>query len=495
MKRICCALLALLAMLTLSGCRSAFERDYYYEAPYTGDIDTRSDEVPEIRNYSMLKTALINMIMNHTEKGEFRFSSYNGILSEDLAAACFEIKSENPLGAYAVETLSYDTSYVVSYYVADIYIGYKRTVEELESIVYSSTVEDFDASVHEAVESFSPQLVIRCFSAAVDENYIDRLVRRQYYDDPIALGMAPLTEVTSYPTGGINSIYDIRFLYGADQQRSRLMAQTTQTVLDLAVAAMTETEPPKLALEAANYLSSRCSSQGAVGRYADTAYGALVLHSADSRGIALAYRVLCAALGIDCTVVEGFFGSMATELHFWNIIELDGDYYHVDVSSLAEDPANSFLLNDDAQWGRYIWEVADYPACSGALRYAEVAGIPEEPEEEPTEEKPEPTEAPEESPPPAETEPPQESPGPAESEPPQESPGPAESEPPQESPEPAESEPPQESPEPAGTEAPQEGPSPTENEAPEESPRPSESEPPQGERPVGAAEAKTEKTP
>ena len=422
-KRLVCLLLSLAALLTLSGCRSLFERDYYYEAPYSGDIGTRSDTATEIRNYSMLKTALTNMITNHTERGEFRFSNYNGSLSEDLAAACFEIKSEHPLGAYAVETLSYDTSYVVSYYVANIYIGYKRTAEELNSIVYTTAVPDFDESVRAAVDASAPELVIRCFASGVDEEYITKLVRRHYYDNPVALVLEPETEVTRYPTDGDNGIYDIRFVYGVGPPRRDAMTKTTESALEAAAAAMTETEPPLLALEAARRLSENCAQSD--GTYADTVYGAMVLGRADSKGMALAYRALCGALGIECTVVEGLFGSMATEPHFWNIIGLEGEHYHVDVSALAENPAAAFLLSDDALWGRYIWETTEYPACDGPLSYAEVAGVPEaEPPEEPAE--------------PAEAEPPEESPEPAETDPPEESPGPAESEPPQISPEPAE---------------------------------------------------------
>ena len=465
MKRMICLLVACTALFTLSGCRSLFERDYYYEAPYSGDIGTRSDTATEIRNYNMLKTALTNMITNHTERGEFRFSNYNGNLSEDLAAACFEIKSEHPLGAYAVETLSYDTSYVVSYYVANIFISYKRTAEELNSIVYTTAVPDFDESVREAVDGFAPELVIRCFASGVDEEYIAKLVQRHYYDNPVALAAEPGTEVTRYPTDGANGIYDIRFIYGADAQRSASMARATQDALEGAAEAMTETDQPLLALEAARWLSDGCMRSD--GIYADTAYGALALGRADSKGMALAYRALCGSLGIDCTVVKGQFGSMTTEPHFWNIIGLDGEHYHVDVSAMAEDPAAAFLLNDDALWGRYIWEVSEYPACDGPLSYAEVAGIPEE---EPTEEEPGNPEAPE----PTGTEPPQESPEPTGTEPPQESPEPAETEPPQESPEPTGTEPPQESPEPTETEPPQESPEPTETEPPQTSPEPTE---------------------
>ena len=418
MRRMLCLLLAGLALLTLSGCRSVFEREYYYETPYSGDIGMPSDQATEIRNYNMLKTALTNMITNHTEKGEFRFVSYNGSLNEDLAAACFEIKSDHPLGAYAVETLSYDTSYVVSYYMANIYITYKRTARELQSIVYTSTTEDFDESVFTSVDEYEPSLVIRCFSPGIDETYIRRLVQRHYYDDPTLLITQPQVEVTSYPADGTNCIYELRFRYGVSRQRGTVMSAALTDRLKETAAAMTETGQPKLALESALYLSENCAEGSAYSIYADTAYGAVVQGDADSKGLALAYRALCAVLGIDCTVVEGGSGGINAQSHYWNIICLDGDYYHVDVSAMAADPAQAFLLNDETLWGRLIWETADYPACDGPLDYAAVAGIPEAEE---TEQTPETQRGAEEAPGPEETVPPEENEPPLAESPPERS--------------------------------------------------------------------------
>ncbi len=455
MKRLICALLAGLSLLMLSGCGSVFERDYYYETPYTGDIAPRSDRASEIRNYSMLKTALTNMITNHTEKGEFRFSNYNGSINEDLAAVCFEIKSEHPLGAYAVETLSYDTSYVVSYYVANVYISYKRTAEELTSIVYTSTAADFIDGIYRALEAFEPQLVIRSLVPEMNEDTVRNLVKQRFYDDPVPLVGEPSVEVTRYPADGSNCIYDLRFRYAYDARRSETMAQEIEEAVGEFVGELTETEKPALTLEAAVLLSERCAGGNALGSYADTVYGALVRSGADSRGLALAYKTICNALNIECTVVEGLFGSMGSEPHFWNIIGLDGEHYHVDISAMHSDPAGAFLLSDDALWGRYIWDTEKYPVCDGPLRYAEVAGIPEEEEPEETEQQPEtpeetetpqPTDAPEETEPPQEPDPPEETEPPAETEPPQEPDTPQESEPPQ----PSEPEPTPESPDDGG---------------------------------------------
>ncbi len=474
MKKALVLLLAGLALLALSGCRSVFERDYYYESPYSGDIGTRSDRAAEIRNYSMLKTALTNMITNRTERGEFRFSSYNGNISEDLAAACFEIKSEHPLGAYAVESLSYDTSYVVSYYMANIYISYKRTAEELNSIVYTSSATDFADSVCGAVDAAAPELVIRCFAPGIDEPYILRMVRRYYYDNPVSILTEPQVDVTSYPADGANCIYDIRFLYDLSLDRRETMSKELEEKVREIAGALKETETPKLALETAQALSERCAEGRTDAIYADTAYGALRYGNADSRGMALAYRALCTELGIECTVVEGTFGMMGTESHFWNIIELEAAHYHVDVSAMRDDPFSAFLQSDDALWGRYIWDTADYPVCDGPLSYKEVAGLPdedeepEEPNEAPGTEEPGQPQEPTDPDNPEEPEQPQESPGPEEPEQPQESPGPEEPEQPQESPGPEEPEQPQES---LGPEEP--GPSPTPT-------QPEESEPPQG---------------
>lgn len=409
MKKILCILLAVLLLFTASGCGSVFEDEYYYEEPMSGEHGALAGNATGIRNFSMLKTALTDMISRHEEHGEFRLSSYNGSPSEDLATACFEIKSEHPLGAYAVETISYDTSYVVSYYVASVYISYKRTAEEVEQIVYALSQAEFDESLLQAVDSFEPQVVARLYSALVDEAYIRRLVKRHYYDDPVGLSREPQLTVTTYPLEGVNRIYEVQFDYGMGQAVNMALTLALSSRLNTVMAELTEEEPLFLALECAAYLSRLCADGEAQGKYPDTAYGALVERHADSKGVALAYRAMCARLGIPCIVVEGTVRAVEMEPHYWNIITLDGDNYHVDVSAFGADPAGAFLCSDDAFWGAYIWETGDYPPCNGALTYSDAAGQePEQAEEE--QGQPETTEPPEETPPAQETTPPEDMP-------------------------------------------------------------------------------------
>lgn len=98
-----------------------------------------------------------------------------------------------------------------------------------------------------------------------------------------------------------------------------------------------------------------------------TAYGALVNRTSVCAGYALAYERLMDQVGIPCEYVTG----MTTNgYHAWNIIEIDGEWYHVDVT--WDDPTPDregyvrykyFLKSDKAMSRDHIsWEASH--ACT-----------------------------------------------------------------------------------------------------------------------------------
>ncbi|MCQ2558575.1 MAG: hypothetical protein MJ135_05575 [Oscillospiraceae bacterium] len=64
----------------------------------------------------------------------------------------------------------------------------------------------------------------------------------------------------------------------------------------------------------------------------DNAYGALVSGKANSDGIAQAMKWLFEEMGGSCLYVNGQNGPNSV-VHGWNVIQLDGKYYHLDVSA------------------------------------------------------------------------------------------------------------------------------------------------------------------
>ena len=81
---------------------------------------------------------------------------------------------------------------------------------------------------------------------------------------------------------------------------------------------------------------------------------------ADSEGVAFGYVELCRRLGLDCRIV---YGQKDWQDHCWNIVRIDGEYYHVDLFAGMD---NGFLKNDSAFWGSYRWAVNEYPKCNGS---------------------------------------------------------------------------------------------------------------------------------
>ncbi len=88
--------------------------------------------------------------------------------------------------------------------------------------------------------------------------------------------------------------------------------------------------------------------------------GALFENRANCNGIAYAFEDLCKSVGIEVTTVhsEGSIGHYLTNDflphdHMWNMVKLDGRWYHVDISRMMSDRNNDdpfdayFLISDD----------------------------------------------------------------------------------------------------------------------------------------------------
>ena len=345
MKRL--PVLALAAVLLLSGCGNMFEDSYHYAAPFTYNVDGESGDAIEISNYSMLKSALIDMVSRRAEEAVFRFSRYNGSVADDLASACMEIRTANPLGAYAVESMSYDTSRIVSYYLAELRVSYRRSAEEVGQVTWITSLPELDGLIRDCVSDYGGRLVLRIYSEQVDEDYIASRVEAMHLSDPVTVVVEPETEITSYPNEGPNRIYDVSFRYHTNSQRLRTMSRRLSEQISAMADAIDAEDDPHAALDAAEALYSRLRETDGSGR---TAYAAIVSRSADSKGIALAYGAVCGALGLECIPVRGqALGEMGAEEHWWNILRLEGAYYHVDVSRFGEGrlhPDPHALLHD-----------------------------------------------------------------------------------------------------------------------------------------------------
>lgn len=97
------------------------------------------------------------------------------------------------------------------------------------------------------------------------------------------------------------------------------------------------------------------------GSEVDNPHGVLKYHKAVCVGYATTFRLFMQMMDIECMVVHDSYLS-----HSWDLVKLDGQWYHTDIYSDAPDGNFShFNLNDDAMMNMQDWNTDFFPAAEG----------------------------------------------------------------------------------------------------------------------------------
>ena len=369
-KRLTSVILCAAIALSLCGCGSVFDKEYYSVSNYVRSADASQDGKSQVKNYYGLKQAILQLVEDHNETGVVSFGEYDGDVSTDLSNACWELRTQNALCAYCVESINYELNHIVAFEEASVYITYSRTESETEQIVkvsYSTGIRDY---LESAITNLQGKVVLLVKNSALDEDGVKNLVADIYTKDPVCAVNEPQAAVYMYSGSGLERLFEVNLSYGAVPAVLNAQKVRLNSAVDTAAAACTANGDDKTALAICMYLAGRCNYRPDSG--GPSAYDALVTESANSRGLALAFKALCNELGIQCSVVTGL---LDTASHWWNMIKLGDDYYHVDISRCITDGCQAgFLRGDKDMWGLYKWDAASYPECRGSLTYDEVAG-------------------------------------------------------------------------------------------------------------------------
>ena len=310
------------------------------------------------------------MVADGEREGNIVFdSAYDGEATEDMAAACWQVRSQDALCAYCVENISYELSKIVTYFEAKVTISYSRDMQQEGNIVnlpYSIGVED---SIKSALEQGMTRLVVLIGSSSYSAEEMESLVGKVYRQNPAGATKEPIVNVNMLSGTGIQRLYEINLNYGltANELEAR-----QKSLRELSLFPEEETD----GLDAAHRVLAICSYLQEHCSYTEDAecndvYAALIRGEANSEGLALACVELCHRLGIECQIV---YGQLNWQDHCWNIVSLDGEAYHVDPAiCLTEGIDRGFLLSDEAIWSSHRWDTSAYPRCAGILSYASLS--------------------------------------------------------------------------------------------------------------------------
>ncbi len=367
MKRVLPLLLAAVMLLAASSCSLIFDREVYEETPYEAvpeAVDAEDMGNGMISNYAALRRAISRLVSERVESAVLSFQDYDGSISEDISAACWEVKSSTALGAFAVDYISYDLSRIVGYYQAEVHITYKRSEHQMDALEEVGSLTAMWTRLDAALREGESYLVLSLTAAGLTADTVRTGVERAYYADPAACPVLPGAEVSLYPETGVNRIAEITLDYGLDGEALAQRRTELSDALDAMAEAITPAEDADIVGMLYDYLAGLCAWDENAG---DTAWDALTRGTASSEGMAMAMLAGCRRLGLDAGLV---FGRLDGEDHVWNSVTIGDAAYHVDVTRGTGDDAVLLLGDEDIQ-GRYWWDTGEVVTSARAYGASE----------------------------------------------------------------------------------------------------------------------------
>ena len=158
------ALCALLCCAQLAGC-GLLEREYRVTKEHSDRYwESESADILRAESYDDVVSDLLILIGRHTESATLRLYQFtdDAAAAETLEQAALEVQQETAMGAYAVEYITYTIDDSARNYTAiHLTIGYRRTQEQIASMVYTTSVSALRELLTAAARSGSPELVVQ----------------------------------------------------------------------------------------------------------------------------------------------------------------------------------------------------------------------------------------------------------------------------------------------------------------------------------------------
>ena len=195
---------AVLALCLLTGCASLLEREYVTAEPHSSKFwESEAAGTLRAENLQDIVNDLLLLIGEHRETATLRLYHFKGDLTvaDMVERATVEVQQETPFGAYAVEYITSTGKEQRGYYEVQLQIGYRRTAEQLQSIVNATAPEALYSLLEHTLASGGNELVVKIGYWAEDgQARVERTIQQLRVDQ--GLEGSPGWTVNYYPEQG-----------------------------------------------------------------------------------------------------------------------------------------------------------------------------------------------------------------------------------------------------------------------------------------------------
>lgn len=343
--------------LLLSGC-SWSATPYVSVTPHREHRQNSQTDVVTASNYLELLKALKAIIADGAEVSAINVAEYpEETLDHGMERAVQYTLLNDPIGAYAVESILYETGSNSGQPAVSVNITYRHNRSEIQRI---RQVKDMDAlwsAVSAALEGCDPSLVMLVEQYEPED--FTQFVQDYGQLHPQTVMEIPYVTEGIYGTGK-ERVVELIFSYQTSRDALRRMQQQVSPVFEAAALYVSgDGEEYQKFSQLFAFLMERFEYK--LETSITPAYSLLRYGVGDSRAFATVYAAMCRSAGLECMTVNG---TRAGEPWTWNIVREAGDYYHVDLLRSSE--YGRYRQVTDASMDSYVWDYSSYPACSGA---------------------------------------------------------------------------------------------------------------------------------
>lgn len=229
-------------------------------------------------------------------------------------------------------------------------------------------------------------LVLMCslnlsFTAFADSNQDENLENQIYnhmqnrdtkfyfiYDKSSAIGLLQSAAkkddylertISLYKTARLGNLYEANIEYRTNKEQEEFIdSELSKIVYNLIDSRMKQDEKVQAINE---YLVK-------ILKYDDTyksdnVYSALTTGKTICQGYAMAAYKMFKLIGIECRIINGEKGSIS---HAWNLVKLENNWYHLDITNNDNIVRDRYLLKSDEfmKENDYKWNTEEYPKCA-----------------------------------------------------------------------------------------------------------------------------------
>ncbi len=355
MKRI--VILAAVLCLLLTGCNSLLEGSYQSITPHQEKPVNSGSQTVAVSSYSALYRALVNMVHSGTVAGVISIENYNQlVVARDTRYAIENLLLSDPIGAFAVEDIQFQLGTNAGQSAIAVSISYYHDRTELQKIQHLENMAQAEAAIGTALNNCDSGIVL--YIGKFQEYDFVQWAEDYADENPHMVMEKPQVSVNLYPETGTARVLELKFTYRNSREKLRSMQTQVGTKIGQILREAAAAEGQQ---EAYRKLFQLLTEEVTGLETSITPAYSLLLHGVgDSKALATMYSAVARQQELSCITVTG---SRQGEPRYWNIIRIDGAYFHVDLLRSAQE--GSLRLMTDSEMAGYVWDYSNYPACKG----------------------------------------------------------------------------------------------------------------------------------